>query len=61
MMDDCILENFGGYQKNHLGFLIKSQFMDDDVEDNITLHTSPYYTRDTFVESLENHRRKFYH
>ena len=33
--------------------------MDDDVEDNITLHTSPYYSHDTFVESLENHQRRF--
>ena len=48
-----ILLHYGGALRNDLKILIDSYLNDDDDIDNISLHSSPYYTFDGLISKLE--------
>ena len=52
-VEDEILKNFGGLDKNNLDFILNKNIdQDDNSLNNLRLKTSYYYSHNTFIETL---------
>ena len=61
VIDENILKNFGGFNKNNLNSIIQSNFSDNDEHDFILddIKTSSYYETDQIMEAYNSHKHNF--
>ena len=61
VIDENILKNFGGFNKNNLNSIIQSNFSDNDEHDFILddIKTSSYYEINQIMEAYNSHKHNF--